>query len=218
MALAPCKLRAVPSGQIRPVGRFEVRRPRGLCPNGRVAKLGPTAGSSARVGVRRRQFLPPPPPPPFGGPPPPLRRGGTSAEGSAASAVRRLGENRPIERSTTGIGSQAPPPFTGEGDQAQLGGGGGARANRRGPLIRPSATFSHEGRRVQQQRLRPTEPLGSGPSPLMGEGGRRPDEGGASATTSQGSFTPQALQNLNFSSSPRRGEAGAQRRMKGRPP
>ncbi len=40
------------------------------------------------------------------------------------------------------------------------------------PLIRPSGTFSHEGRR----RSRIAQ---SAPSPLMGEGGRSPDEGGA---------------------------------------
>ena len=44
-------------------------------------------------------------------------------------------------------------------------------------LIRPPATFSHQGRRARAERLDPATTLLLYPSPLVGEGGRRPDEG-----------------------------------------
>src|SRR5690606_30230152 len=70
-------------------------------------------------------------------------------------------------------------------DNASRGGGPplaaapGARSGDRGPLIRPSGTFSRKGRRRWSRSagagLRSDRP--TPPSPLAGEGGRRPDEG-----------------------------------------
>src|SRR5690606_5474801 len=68
--------------------------------------------------------------------------------------------------------------------------------------IRPSATFSHKGRRpwgrelsggpslARRGALVPTSNVASWPSPLMGEGARRADEGGAAGAKRRALHTP----------------------------